>query len=100
MGAFIARQPNGLLCRFSTTVDCPTHYNMTEEDYIELCKERAAEEARDVLKNYIRPFEWVKTYYAPNNMPEEIFNELLERMTEPVTREEENDHDREEDAGD
>lgn len=34
MGAFIARQPNGLLCRFSTIVDTITHYNMSEEDYI------------------------------------------------------------------
>ena len=35
MGAFIARQPNGLLCRFSSVVDCVTDYNMTEEEYIE-----------------------------------------------------------------
>lgn len=32
MGAFVARQPNGLLCRFSTVTDCITNYNMTEED--------------------------------------------------------------------
>ena len=30
MGAFIAKQPNGLYCRFSTVVDCVTHYDMTE----------------------------------------------------------------------
>lgn len=41
MGAFIARQPNGLLCRFSTVVDCITDYNMTEEEYIEMCAEKA-----------------------------------------------------------
>jgi len=41
MGRYIARQPNGLLCRFSTVVDCVTVYNMTEEDYIELCAEEA-----------------------------------------------------------
>lgn len=50
MGAFVTRQPNGLLCRFSSIVDCPTHYNMTDEEYIEMCAERAREEARDVLK--------------------------------------------------
>lgn len=30
--SYIARQPNGLLCRFSTVVDAPTHYNLTEDD--------------------------------------------------------------------
>ena len=41
MGAFIARQPNGLLCRFSSVVDCITDYNMTEDEYIEMCAEKA-----------------------------------------------------------
>lgn len=62
MGSFIARQPNGLLCRFSTVVDCVTHYNMTEEDYIELRAEQAREAARLELqlKNFIKPFDLVK----------------------------------------
>ena len=45
MGAFIARQPNGLYCRYSEVVDNITHYNMTEEEYIELCADRARREA-------------------------------------------------------
>lgn len=58
MGAFIARQPNGLLCRWSSIVDNITHYNMTEEDYIEYCAELAREEARDNLQNkrFVKPF--------------------------------------------
>ena len=44
MGAFIAKQPNGLYCRFSTVVDCPTDWNMTEEDYLKLCAEKGREE--------------------------------------------------------
>ena len=40
MGAFIARQPNGMLCRFSSVVDCITDYNMTEDEYIEMCAEK------------------------------------------------------------
>lgn len=28
--SFISRQPNSLLCRFSTVVDAPTHENMTK----------------------------------------------------------------------
>lgn len=80
MGAFIARQPNGLLCRFSTVVDTVTHYNMTEEDYIEMCAEKAREEARDVINNYLKPFELVKDYFRPNNMTEREFEEILNEM--------------------
>lgn len=80
MGAFIVRQPNGLLCRFSTVVDTVTHYNMTEEDYIEMCAEKAREEARDVIKNYIRPFDEVKEYFVDNNMTEQEFEEILNEM--------------------
>lgn len=84
MGAFICKQPNGLYCRFSTVVDTVTDYNMTEDDYIELCVERAKEEAKDVLKNYIRPFNWVKEYFFPNNMTQEEFDKILKEMEKPV----------------
>ena len=43
MGSFICRQPNGLLCRFSTVVDTVTHYNMTDEEYIQMKMEQARE---------------------------------------------------------
>lgn len=73
MGAFLAKQPNGKYCRFSGVVDCPTHINMTREDYINMCMERAREEAEDVLKNYLKPFEWVEKSFHPNNMTEKEF---------------------------
>ena len=82
MGAFVARQPNGLYCRFSTVVDCPTHWNMTEEDYIEMCAEKAREEARFVLENYLRPFDWVEEYFYPNNMSKEEFEAVLRDMND------------------
>lgn len=78
MGAFIAKQPNGLYCRFSSIVDCPTHWNMTEQDYIDMCKAKAEEEAKDVLKNYLQPFAMVKDRFAPRNMTQEEFNKFLE----------------------
>lgn len=58
MGAFIARQPNGLLCRWSSAVDNITHYNMTDEDYIEYRAECARRDARLDLQNrsFVRPF--------------------------------------------
>ena len=61
MGAYIARQPNGLLCRFSSVVDAVTHYNYSEEEYIELCAERAREEARRNLQDphFVEPFDRV-----------------------------------------
>lgn len=51
MGAFIVKQPNGKYCRFSTIVDCPTDWNMTEEDHIQICMEKAKEEALKTLNN-------------------------------------------------
>ena len=87
MGAFIARQPNGLLCRHSSIVDCVTHYNMTDEEYIELCvekaKERAVEEAKQVLKNHIQPFEQITNCFREGNMTQEEFDRILREMTIP-----------------
>ena len=80
MAGFIAKQPNGLYCRFSTVVDCPTDWNMTAEDYIELCKQKAEQEAKDVLENYLQPFETVKDRFYPNNMTEKEFDEFLQEV--------------------
>ena len=80
MGAFIVKQPNGLYCRFSTVVDCPTDWNMTEEDYVEMCVERAREQAREDLKRYLRPFEMIEQYFIPNNMTEAEFRKCLKEM--------------------
>lgn len=80
MGAFIARQPNGLLCRFSTVVDTVTNYNMTDEEYIEMCAEKARKEAREIIENYTKPFEEVKNYFIANNMTQEEFNRILLEM--------------------
>lgn len=84
MGGFIAKQPNGLYCRFSTVVDTITHMNMTEEDYINYCVERAKEqaerEAKDVLKHYVHSFDEVKDSFYPGNNTIEEFNEMLHEM--------------------
>jgi predicted nucleotidyltransferase len=80
MGAFIARQPNGLLCRFSTVVDTVTDYNLTEEDYIEMCAERERKEASDTIKYNLYPYQNVKDYFVPNNMTEEEFEAIKKEM--------------------
>lgn len=83
MGGFICKQPNGKYCRFSTVVDCPTRINMTEQDYIDFCKERAEDEARDILKNYLRPYAEIDENYMPTNMAEEEFVAVKRKMTDP-----------------
>lgn len=82
MGSFIARQPNGLLCRFSTIVDCVTDYNMTDEEYIELRAEMAREDARFELEHYVRPFDWVKEQTELSNITKEKWAKLLKEMGE------------------
>ena len=80
MAGFVSKQPNGLYCRFSTVVDCPTDWNMTAEDYIELCKQKAEREAKEVLENYLQPFEMVKERFYPNNMSQKEFEEFLKEV--------------------
>ena len=80
MGAFIARQPNGRLCRFSTVVDTVTHWNMTDEEYIEICAEKARVEDREILSCHIRPFDDVLSRFLPNNQTQEEFDNLCKEM--------------------
>ena len=82
MGSYIARQPNGRLCRFSTMVDAVTHINLTEEDYIELCAERAREEARHDLedKRFVKPFDRVLEDTRFDNMTYDEWLGYLKEM--------------------
>lgn len=84
--SYIARQPNGLLCRFSTVVDTVTDINMTEEDYVELCAERARGEARWNLsqKNFIQSYDRVLADRTDDNITDERWRELRKQMGEHV----------------
>lgn len=94
MGAFIARQPNGLICRFSTIVDTVTHFNMTEEDYISevqmkrygRSREEAEIEAKDTIEHYMQPFSEVIRRFLPNNDSCEEFLTLLRAMGDNETQ--------------
>ena len=79
---YIARQPNGLLCRFSTMVDAVTRINMSEEDYIELCAERAREEAKRNLeeKRFVKPFDCVLEDTRFDNMTYDEWQGCLKEM--------------------
>ena len=82
--SFVVRQPNGLLCRFSTITDCPTHWNMTEGEYVAMCMEKTRDEARALIKNDLRPFEQIEEDYVPNNMTQKTFEMVMEQMKMPV----------------
>lgn len=84
--AFISRQPNGLLCRFSTVLDCVTDYNMTEEQYIEMCAEKARKEARDVIANHLEPFSVIEDMIQVGEdaeMTEEEWEKIKKEMEDP-----------------
>lgn len=82
MGGFIARQPNGLLCRFSTVVDNITDYNMTDEEYIEMCAERGRQQARDVLEHHLHSYDEVlKSVYVSDETEREEF-EIVKKIME------------------
>lgn len=84
IGGFIAKQPNGLYCRFSFIVDCPTHWNMTEGDYLNNVTGtvRNKKEAIEILTSYLKPFSEVVDRFVPNNMTEEEFNKIIKEMSE------------------
>lgn len=86
--SFIARQPNGLLCRHSSIVDCVTDYNMTDQECIDLQVERAKEKAerdtRMILEKYLKGIEEVKESFIPNNMSKKEFNKILKDMEKPA----------------
>lgn len=86
IGSFISKQPNGKYCRFSTIVDCPTHINMTFNDYVRVIMERgyqeekAKAEAQDIINNYLYHFEEVIDRFIPNNMSKKEFERCLKKM--------------------
>lgn len=86
MGAFISKQPNGKYCRFSTVVDCVTHGDMTEDDYIDLCAKRAKAEARDILENHLVPFSEVVKETRFTNTSKREFNNWLQSVGYETTR--------------
>ena len=92
MGAFVAQQPNGLYCRFSSVVDTVTHWNMTFEEYVEQVQmkrygrshEEAVVEAHYIINNYLQPFQEIINRFRPLNNTVEEFNGILSEMGSDV----------------
>lgn len=86
MGARIFKQPNGKYLRWSYVTDCPTHYNMTIEEYRNYRLEKAKEE----IEREIRDAEDFDTYMKESehfvyNMSKEEFAEFLKDIDSTLT---------------
>jgi hypothetical protein len=53
---------------------------MTDEEYIEMCAEKAREEAKCVLDKHLLPFDEIKKRFYPNNMTKREFSKLIKEM--------------------
>lgn len=85
MGAFLVKQPNGLYCRFSTSICCPTSWNMTEEEYIKMCVERAKKnaerEAREEIEHCSYTIDDMIRDFQPNVMTKAKFKKVIKEIS-------------------
>lgn len=89
MSSFIAKQPNGLYCRYSGIVDNITHHNMTEEECIELCADMARREAWEALKD-AKPFsEVLERLYPDTKRDLKGMNKILKECGSEILLKEE-----------
>ncbi len=59
MGWRIVKQPDGLYARFADPVDNFTHYNMTREEAVELCREYLGRvESEEKVANADKDINW------------------------------------------
>lgn len=93
MSGLITKQPNGLYARFSTVVDTFTHINMTAADYAKVIQNQeeeinpieAALKAKDIIDNWLQPFDKVITHWGSLNDTWDSFSMKLSMMGYPVT---------------
>ncbi|KOP84115.1 hypothetical protein ACFFHH_20335 [Cytobacillus solani] len=85
MTGFIAKQPNGLYCHFSSIVDCPTHYNMSREDYLSNVTRnvRNRDEGEIILRDHLYPITEVIDRFIPRNMTQTEFDKWVVDVSSP-----------------
>lgn len=83
--AYIVKQPNGLLCRYSHIIDSPTHMNMTEEDYIHMRMIDAYFEAKKELQK-VRDFSDVVNEHCDEygEVQDKNYDMFLEETSKPA----------------
>ena len=79
---FIAKQPNGRYCVFSTIIGTVVSYNLTADAYVEWCAQNARKAARNELRDGLKPFSEVKDNFEPICESYKDFNEKLKDMGE------------------
>jgi hypothetical protein len=88
MGDVIAKQPNGKYARFSTIVDNFTHINMTADEYINVCIERAIENAKEDAKKVLEYYthelaEVMEDFDFHNPRKKKMRKALITAMNDP-----------------
>lgn len=79
--SYIAKQPNGLYCRFSSVVDEITDYNMNEDEYCDIVAERGKDEALRTLRYHCHDFsEIIEDYDALGKLLDDKFQKILEEV--------------------
>lgn len=75
----IIRQPNGKLMIWSSVVDEPVYYDITEEEYIEIIANEAREKAKSDLKrkNFVKDSSWVNYLISAYGRDTEELDELV-----------------------
>ena len=77
----VARQPNDLICIVDHENDKLVEYNLTEEQYIEFCANRARERAKKILENLDpRSFRIVNCIFVTDD--EDDANDAIEKLRE------------------
>lgn len=75
----IIRQPNGKLMIWSSVVDEPVYYDITEEEYIEIMANEAREKAKSDLerKNFVKEPIWINSLICAYGRDTEELDELV-----------------------
>lgn len=75
----IIRQPNGKLMIWSSVVDEPVYYDITEEEYIEIMANEARDKAKSDLKrkSFVKDPLWINSLVCAYGKDTEKLDELV-----------------------
>lgn len=84
----ISKQPNGLLCVYSTSLRKFTHYNITPEEYVSIKEEQARNMAKSKLAHCLTYYEDLKeSILSSAEEGEEQFLDLIFNQMENPRKE-------------
>lgn len=75
----IIRQPNGKLMVWSSVVEEPVYYDITEKEYIEIMANEAREKAKSDLerKSFVKESSWINSLICAYGRDTEELDELV-----------------------